>query len=37
MKQLKKLSFIALIITVCFVGLLRSQQLDIYREFGRSQ
>jgi len=37
MKQLKKLSFIALIITVCFVGLLRSQQLDIYREIARSQ
>ena len=37
MKQLKKLSFIALIITVCFFGLLRSQQLDIYREIARSQ
>ena len=37
MKQLKKLSFIALIITVCFFGLLRSQQLDIYRDIARSQ
>ena len=37
MKQFKKLSFIALIITVCFFGLLRSQQLDIYREIARSQ
>jgi len=37
MKRFKRLSFICLIIAISFFGLLRSQQLDIYREIARSQ
>ena len=36
-KQFKRLSFVCLIIAISFFGLLRSQQLDIYREIARSQ
>ena len=36
-KQFKRLSFICLIVAISFFGLLRSQQLDIYREIARSQ
>ena len=36
-KQFKRLSFVCLIVAISFFGLLRSQQLDIYREIARSQ
>ncbi len=36
-KQFKRLSFVFLIVAISFFGLLRSQQLDIYREIARSQ
>ena len=36
-KQFKRLSFICLVVAISFFGLLRSQQLDIYREIARSQ
>ena len=36
-KQFKKLSFVCLVVAISFFGLLRSQQLDIYREIARSQ
>ncbi len=36
-KQFKRLSFLCLIVAISFFGLLRSQQLDIYREIARSQ
>ena len=36
-KQFKRLSFVCLVVAISFFGLLRSQQLDIYREIARSQ
>ncbi len=36
-KQFKRLSCVCLIVAISFFGLLRSQQLDIYREIARSQ
>ena len=37
MKYLKKASIIFAVIAVCFFGVLRSQQLDVYRDIARSQ
>jgi len=37
MKWIKKTSIIVLVITVFSIGILRSQQLDVYREIARSQ
>ena len=37
MKYLKKASIVFAVIAVCFFGVLRSQQLDVYRDIARSQ
>ena len=37
MKYLKKASIIFMVLVVCFFGILRSQQLDVYRDIARSQ
>jgi carboxyl-terminal processing protease len=37
MRYLKKASIIFMVLVVCFFGILRSQQLDVYRDIARSQ
>ena len=37
MKYFKKASIIFMVLMVCFFGILRSQQLDVYRDIARSQ
>ena len=37
MRYFKKASIILMVLVVCFFGVLRSQQLDIYRDIARSQ
>ena len=37
MRYLKKASIIFIVLVVCFFGILRSQQLDVYRDIARSQ
>tara|TARA_Y100000389_G_scaffold45037_2_gene39812 strand:+ start:9844 stop:11517 length:1674 start_codon:yes stop_codon:yes gene_type:complete len=37
MKWIKRTSIIAIVITILSVGILRSQQLDVYRDIARSQ
>ena len=37
MRYFKKASIILMVLVVCFFGILRSQQLDVYRDIARSQ
>ena len=37
MRYFKKASIIFMVLMVCFFGILRSQQLDVYRDIARSQ
>ena len=37
MRYFKKASIIFIVLMVCFFGILRSQQLDVYRDIARSQ
>ena len=37
MRYFKKASIILMVLVVCFFGMLRSQQLDVYRDIARSQ
>ena len=37
MRYFKKTSIILMVLVVCFFGILRSQQLDVYRDIARSQ